>query len=335
MQNFSSQATGGEVYEGKRANEIAASERLHKSRKSSNSADPPTVTITSGGYSADISLHGGQLLRLKAGEYDIVVPANAAKGAFAGSVLAPWPNRIAGATYSHQGQEYVLPVNEETTSSRLHGLLFDVDLTVTTQTNSEAQLRGRLEASAGYPFPLDITVTYQVAADRGLSCTLHARYEPDSDSAPPIPAPFGAGFHPYLTAAGANLDECRLQLPAHTVAVTKPNGQVITRQRVEGPFDLTDGPLLADRQIDHAFTDLPAGGWMAELTHEPTGFSVRLSADTGWAQVYTAESIDRSGVAVEPQTCPPDAFNSGSDLKLLQPGESFHIGYAIEANSVE
>jgi aldose 1-epimerase len=43
-----------------------------------------------------------------------------------------------------------------------------------------------------------------------------------------------------------------------------------------------------------------------------------------WVQVHTADrpepGLNRSGLAVEPMTCPPDAFNSGVDLVRLQPG---------------
>lgn len=461
-----------------------------------------SVSITGGGYSAQISLLGGQLLSLTHHEDELIVPAAKTEGAFAGAVLAPWPNRTKGGSYTYAGVEHVLPVNEEATGAALHGLLTDVQLDVISQKESEVQLQGWLERSEGYPFGLDIAVTYRVSADIGLAATLMARYRPeelveedspevaapqdesselhepeefeepgesadtddalsddvvsegvavsegdavsedgsldadDTDSAgsgdaedggaeagdaaegdvaetgsdsdetstaapetdvavrasadphgvdadatamtdtavadtgttdtddaadtdaesdvdadpvtdadadaegsevEPAPvsvpqtAPFGAGFHPYLTAGGASLKECRLRLPAQTMLNTKADGTVTARKPVSQDFDLTNGPLLAGRKIDHAYTGLPEEGWTAELIHDPSGFVVRMIADSPWVQVYTGDRIDRAGVAVEPMTCPPNALNSGEDLIHLVPGEWFRIGYSIEA----
>ena len=50
-------------------------------------------------------------------------------------------------------------------------------------------------------------------------------------------------------------------------------------------------------------------------------------------QIYTADagapSSYRSGVAVEPMTCPPDALNSKRDLGVVRPGESLSAGWTI------
>src|SRR5947199_63099 len=40
-----------------------------------------------------------------------------------GQVLAPWPNRLAGARYDWDGNELQLPVNEVATDSAIHGLV--------------------------------------------------------------------------------------------------------------------------------------------------------------------------------------------------------------------
>ncbi|MCH8561005.1 aldose epimerase family protein [Nesterenkonia sp. DZ6] len=447
-----------------------------------------SVSITGGGYTAEVSLLGGQLLNLTHHEDELIVPAAKTDGSFAGAVLAPWPNRTKGGSYTYNGVEHLLPVNEEATGAALHGLLIDLPLRVISEKESEVQLAGWLESSEGYPFGLDIALTYRVSADVGLAATLMARYrpeqledgapeteaplveaddsvlaadgveagdleasegardddddvspgadepdsaglraaEPDSDTpdadaadalaadsdtpdgdtpdgetaededlkhdlaasasedqesaapdaavadadatdtevadtdvpdgeaseaevrdadAPdadidgtdatpaqvPQTAPFGAGFHPYLTAGGASLRECRLRLPARTMLKTKADGTVTGRKSVSQDFDLTNGPLLAGRNIDHAFTDLPEEGWTAELIHGPSGFVVRMIADSPWVQVYTGERIDRAGVAVEPMTCPPNALNSGEDLIHLEPGKWFRMGYSIEA----
>ncbi|GAB3190132.1 aldose epimerase family protein [Nesterenkonia suensis] len=297
-----------------------------------------SVTITGGGYVAEIGLRGGRLLSLRHDQDELVVPAADAGGSYAGAVLAPWPNRLAGATYVHDDTLYELPITEEDTGAALHGLLTEVDFDVVKQEEAGVELSARLEASDGYPFALEFVLFYRVSSDVGLAATLMARHpaEPAQEAqdayaaAAAAPAPFGAGFHPYLRAGSAPLDECRLRLPAHTVATMEPSGKITGRSTVAGDLDLTNGPLLVGRSIDHAYTGLPEEGWTAELLHGPSGFVVRMIADTPWAQIYTGDQLERAGVAVEPMTCPPDAFNSGEDVIYLAPGQWHRVGYSIE-----
>lgn len=305
-----------------------------------------SLTITADGYTAQIALRGGQLLSLTStdpssgADQDLIVPAAAAEGGFAGAVLAPWPNRIEQGRYVHQETTYQLPVNEESTGAAIHGLLHDVELSVQQQREDQVQLTGVLEPTEGYPFPLEVVLTYRVSSFLGLTATLAVRYIPGAtaaaegtdDAEPAVhTAPFGVGFHPYLTAGGAPLKTCRLRLPARTVAKTKASGKMVSRKSVSGDMDLTNGPLLSGLKIDHAYTGLPDEGWTAELLHGPSGMMVRMISDTPWVQVYTGERINRAGVAVEPMTCPPNAFNSGHNLMQLAPYEWSRVGYSIEA----
>jgi aldose 1-epimerase len=51
-----------------------------------------------------------------------------------------------------------------------------------------------------------------------------------------------------------------------------------------------------------------------------------------WLQVFTAIAEDRKGevgIAVEPMSCPADAFNSGEALVVLEPGEEWSGTWGI------
>lgn len=302
------------------------------------STSKPTVTISAGGYTARIALRGGQLLSLTSQDpvtgnaQNMIVDAEQVPeaGTYAGAVLAPWPNRIVKASYVYDETRYQLPVTEEATGAALHGLLLGTEMTVQHQRESEVHLAGVLEPTEGYPFRLETVLVYRVAGQLGLTTTLSTRYVPD-EGAEATTAPYGAGFHPYLTAADAPLKSCRLQLPATRVAKTRSSGKVVGSQSAAGDLNLTVGPLLAGLTIDHAYTRLPAEGWSAELLHGPSGFAVRMIADTPWAQVHTGEDLNRAGVAVEPMTCPPNAFNTGKNLIHLEPGVWHRVGYSLEA----
>ena len=56
--------------------------------------------------------------------------------------------------------------------------------------------------------------------------------------------------------------------------------------------------------------------------------TVWMDASFRFVQMYTADDVPdperrRGGVAIEPMTCAPDAFNSGDGLVVLEPGASF------------
>jgi aldose 1-epimerase len=65
------------------------------------------------------------------------------------------------------------------------------------------------------------------------------------------------------------------------------------------------------------------------------GGSVTVWMDEAWGyiQVFTGDTLSaderRRSIAVEPQTCPANAFNSGEGLRVLEPGESFSGSWGI------
>nr|BFF13037.1 hypothetical protein GCM10025699_43400 [Microbacterium flavescens] len=104
-------------------------------------------------------------------------------------------------------------------------------------------------------------------------------------------------------------------------------------------FDFRDGSTIGDLFVDHAFTDLAvsaAGVAEARVTTvDGTGVRMSWGRELPWVQVHTGDrpepENDRRGLAVEPMTCPPDAFTSGIDLVRLAPGESHEASWTISA----
>jgi aldose 1-epimerase len=60
---------------------------------------------------------------------------------------------------------------------------------------------------------------------------------------------------------------------------------------------------------------------------------VTVWADESWpyVQLFSGDlpDIERRGFAVEPMTCPPNAFNTGEGLLRLEPGETFEGSWGI------
>jgi aldose 1-epimerase len=115
--------------------------------------------------------------------------------------------------------------------------------------------RHRRRARSGYPFRLAAAIDHALAPDR-LTVTLRVR------NVGAEPAPFGAGFHPYL-AVGAQDDggiaDAELELPARTELVVDDGGLPTGERR---PFDGSVG-RIGDRALDTPLTDLDrdADGW--------------------------------------------------------------------------
>lgn len=106
-----------------------------------------------------------------------------------------------------------------------------------------------------------------------------------------------------------------------------------------GAFDFRAPRSLRGAFIDHAFTGLERDD--AGLAHvevlDAEGVGVRMSwgRELGWVQIHTADrpepELDRTGLAVEPMTCPPGAFNSGTDVIRLAHGTPHEAAWVIQA----
>ncbi len=187
---------------------------------------------------------------------------------------------------------------------------------------STAELGYRLCAQKGYPWALDVTATYAVSST-GLTVTLAAENVSHS------PAPFAAGLHPYLT-VGAPLDECTLSLPASRRLLVDDRRLPASATALD-PIDSLRGVSL-----DDTVTDLSRdadGRAVVRLASADRAVELWVDEAWPWLQVYSGDDLPaseaRQSLAVEPMSAPPDAFNSGTDLVVLQPGDSWSGSFGI------
>jgi aldose 1-epimerase len=153
------------------------------------------------------------------------------------------------------------------------------------------------------------------------------------------PAPYGTGSHPYLNAGLPAVDECTLSLPAArwlpADARGIPAGEARDVTGTDADFRTTRP--IGDVRLDHALTGLSRDGlgmaW-ARLTGSSTEVALWAGQGYHWLQVFTGDTLDatrrRRAVAVEPMTCPPNAFVTGTDLIILGPGSSVTHIWGIE-----
>jgi aldose 1-epimerase len=191
----------------------------------------------------------------------------------------------------------------------------------------EVVLRLDVVPQKGYPFPLRVEVSYLLDTTDGLRVTISAR------NTGATRAPFGAGSHPYLSTRGARLDDVTLQLPARQMLDVDDRGIPTGAHRVGGTEDFRRGRRLRERRFDSGFTDLvtSAGHGLAEVRTRSGGARLWFDDAFRYLQVFTLDSLEGGppGVAIEPMTCAPDAFNSGAGLLVLEPGERWTASWGI------
>ena len=286
-------------------------------------SEPTDVRLTAGGADLVVDLRGGGLRSLAVGDWDLLdtYPPGTVVEGWPGAVLLPWPNRIRNGRWTGEGRELQLEVPSPEAPHAIHGLVAWQSWSVVTAAEDGVTVGAVVEPHPGYPFRLAAAVDYRLAAGE-LSVTVRVR------NLGADPAPFGVGMHPYLR-VGADRDgaigEADLTLPVRTAL--ELDGGLPTGGR--SPFDGAVG-RIGDRALDDAFTDLvrDGDGWARARLRGPAG-TLELAVDGAWSwlQVFSGDQLPegrrRRSLAVEPMTCPPNAFADGVDLLVLDPGDDW------------
>jgi aldose 1-epimerase len=243
----------------------------------------------------------------------------------AGQLLTPWPNRVDHGTYTFDGATHHLALSEPPLGNAIHGLTRYALWDLLARDDASVTLRSRAHGGQGYPFAVQVDATYALDAGNGLTVTVEAT------NVGSRPAPWGTAQHPYLTVATQRIDDSELTLPAASwLPVDDRLIPAGPPQEVAGTqFDFRVPRKLATTELDHAFTGLSRDGdGLAWVRLEGGGArtAMWLDASYGWLQVFTSDSLEperfRAALAVEPMTCPPNAFVSGIDRIRLEPGQS-------------
>lgn len=321
-------------------------------------------TIERGELRAVIASVGASLRSYTAAGRDLIVPfgADEVRPNYRGVTVAPWPNRIVDGRYTFDGVEHQVALTEPGRGQALHGFTPWLNFVQVTEaadaegaeaaavnagsgsgipaspsTASSVLLRATVEPQDGYPWRLRIETRYTLD-DRGLTQLVTATNLSETV------APYGVCPHPYLVAGPGALDTWQLKLPAAQVlTVSEPRLSPVSLEEVThdaARFDFREARAIGAVQLDHAFTGLgrDASGEARVELRDPSGSGVAMSwgPECGWLQVHTADvpgsPADRLGLAVEPMSCAPDAFNGGTGRGLvrLAAGETHSASWRID-----
>lgn len=263
-----------------------------------------------------------------------------------GALIGRYGNRIAGARFSLDGQEYTLAANNGNNS--LHGGVegFNQKLWIpeVIACDERAALKlsyTSLDGEEGYPGTLQVTVTYELLMDQ-----LFITYEAETDK----PTVLNLTNHAYFNLAGEGtiLDHV---LYINASRYTPVNDELIPTgelANVEGtPFDfrkptvigarfnLLDGDPVgfdhnfvldgaeADRRLAAKLYDRPSGRFLEVFTTEPglqfyTGNFLDGSLSSG-NQIF----VQHSALCLETQHFPDSPNQPDFPSTVLRPGEQF------------
>lgn len=249
-----------------------------------------------------------------------------------GQLLAPWPNRIGDGRYRWADQDLQLPLTEVAARNAIHGLLRWVSWALVDRDEARVVLTATVWPQPGYPFTIVVHTTYELT-DVGLSITVTAR---NNGAAA---APYGVGQHPYLTVGTELVDDAVLLLPASRWVRSDDRGLPVGTEPVEGTgYDFRTPRPIGAQVLDTAYAGLArddSGRAVVRLAHPSEGHGVDLWLGEGaeHLQVFTGDTLHssrrRHGLAVEPMSCPPDAFNSGVGLVALEPGAAHTMRWGL------
>lgn len=295
-------------------------------------------TLRRGSLEAVIVEVGGGLRTLTADGVDVVAgyPETAMPTSARGQILAPWPNRIRDGRYRFGGEQHVLPITERATGTASHGLVRWTPFAVTERDDAALVVHRTIHPRPGYPFIVEVRLAWSLDDD-GLRCAVTL------SNVGATAAPVGFGAHPYLALGGAAADAVSVEVPADRVVLVDERDKIpqATVEVTGTPFDLRAAPKLGAvdlPEIDHAYTGLgrgPDGCWEATVATPSHTATVWGGEGLDWVQVFTGKAHavgdprNPPGIAIEPLSCPADAFSSGDGLITLQPGERWAAQWGI------
>jgi aldose 1-epimerase len=282
------------------------------------------LEIVHGDWSATIVEVGGGLRTLSLGGRELLdgYAEHEMCKSGRGQLLVPWPNRLRDGKYDDKQ----VPLNEPETHNAIHGLVRWTSWRAAARTQSAVTMAHTLHPQPGYPFSLDLGVTYRLADD-GLTVELHATNVGDGS------APFGAGQHPYVRVA-ERVDDVTLQSPGAIRLETDERHIPVRAVAVDGEYDFREPRRIGDTVLDACYGELGPSPRVHLTAPDGLRVTVWLGEPYRWVMLFSGDplpDVARRSLAVEPMTCPPNALQTGEDVIHLAPGDSLTARWGIQA----
>lgn len=305
-------------------------------------SDPRDFGIERDGYRAEVSSAGGALRLLERdapdGPYRLTEswPLGERPPLYSGVVLAPWPGRLRDGHFFFDGIEHQLALTDPQHGAALHGFVWAENWELLSHSESRVVQGIEVGLHKGWPYQLRLTVTHELGPG-GLTVTHTAT------NIGGYHAPFGLGAHPYVRAGDSALDECTLQIAAGTRLPIDPERSLpnaYSQPVADTDYDFTVPRSLRGVTLDTPFSafDEDVDGRVRHDLLGPDGRGARLWTGPGFGWLHVSITASDPGypgrgraLALTPSTCPPDAFNLGIDIVVLQAGQTWTGQWGLSA----
>lgn len=282
------------------------------------------------------AVSGLALLSKANGELRTVQPHRTAQ---AGTVMAPFANRVKNGSYSFQGTTYHL---NDGSSHAMHGLL-PAELPCTASTIRPGAASVTLShtfdgSNPGYPFAVAVDFCYTLDQD-GVRIDVTARNVMEGSA-----APFMCGWHPWFCVGDTASAVVQLD-PRSSWNVCDHLGSIpgthaagyedVVPTGTATPFDRFNGQPLGDNFWDDGFKSVsPAakvGTLETKIVDTASGDAAVMWQDAQhrFIQIYTGQAA-AGVVAVEPMSGSTDCFNNSDGLIVLQAGEEWSGSFGVK-----
>lgn len=240
-------------------------------------------------------------------------------------LVHPWANRLAGDSYSVDGETVSLAgltLPHDPNGLPMHGNLFGVPFEV--QQANDTRVVARLDYGAypeklrAFPFPHTLTVDARLHPTRGLNVV--TRVDPTSERAVPI----SFGWHPFVCLPNAPRREWELRWPAcehvEVDARVIPTGRRTAQAAQREP--------IADRTFDDHYAlggdrtfSIAAGAGRDRRT-----LTLQFDPSYPYAQLFVP--AEQELVAIEPMTAEIDALGHGT-APIVEAGARFQAAFNV------
>ena len=290
-------------------------------------------TIEADGQRAVLVEVGGGIRTYTAGGHEIIdgFGTDEIAPACHGQILAPWPNRIRDGQYTFEDEAQQLALTEPDKNTAIHGLVNWSRWHLVAEEPGSVTLEFHLPAQVGYPWSLLLQTRWSVGPD-GLRADHEVTNTSDRN------APFGFSVHPYFQLTDTAVEDIELRIPARSRVLADSRLLPIGAVKIAGSeYDYAEPRRIGEAVLDTTFGDVvaDADGGSSVILAAPSGQSISVWADGTfrWWQAFTSDTLSgerhRRSVAIEPMTCPPDAFRSGRDLTVLAPGDTWRASWGV------
>jgi aldose 1-epimerase len=158
-----------------------------------------------------------------------------------------------------------------------------------------------------------------------------------------VPIPFSLGFHPYFAVASPSINTTHLTIPANNYIALNdrmlPTGEILPVMGTS--FDFRNERPIGEQVFDVTYTELQRdnNGMSTVVLKDAHGGVTEVSQDRNfpYLQIFSGDTLpagkQRTSLAIEPMTAPPDALRSGKDLIVLEPGQHWAGSWRIRRES--